>query len=94
MDAFMYRTSDGENWSAMAAVTVYVTPAEGPEEAPTPEPEPAPPEAEQPDSEPTEPDAGCDVGERLGRFLATARHGGFVHVRAVDMIFERVGRRR
>jgi VCBS repeat-containing protein len=95
MDAFMYRTSDGENWSAMAAVTVYVTPADVPEEAPMPEEEPAPPAEEQPGTDPTDPAEGCDMGERLGRFLANARHSSrFVHVRAVDLIFERVGRKR
>ena len=32
MDAFLYRTSDGEKWSAVAAVTIYVTPVDGPDE--------------------------------------------------------------
>ncbi len=97
MDAFMYRTSDGTNWSAMAAVTVYVTPAEAPAEAPTPDPEPAPPAEELPSNEnpePTEPEDDCHVGEGMLNFLARAQGSRFVHVRAVDMIFERVGRKR
>ena len=38
MDAFLYRTSDGRKWSAVAAVTIYVTPAvdDGPDETPAP----------------------------------------------------------
>ncbi len=94
MDAFMYRTSDGTNWSAMAAVTVYVTPAEGPAEAPTPEPEPAPPEEEGPndgDPQPGESEEDCHVSEGVLNLLARARGSRFVHVRAVDMIFERAG---
>jgi VCBS repeat-containing protein len=44
MDAFLYRVTDGELWSAFAAVTIHVTPAQAPDEAPLPElePEPAP----------------------------------------------------
>jgi hypothetical protein len=40
MDAFLYRVSDGARWSPLAAVTIHVTPADGPDEAPTPDPEP------------------------------------------------------
>jgi VCBS repeat-containing protein len=41
LDAFLYRVSDSELWSALAAVTIHVTPADnGPDQAPVPTPGP------------------------------------------------------
>jgi hypothetical protein len=38
LDAFLYRVSDGELWSPLAAVTIRVTAADDPDETPLPEP--------------------------------------------------------
>jgi hypothetical protein len=43
MDALLYRVSDGQLWSPLAAVTIHVTPAvTSPDPAPVPTPTPAP----------------------------------------------------
>jgi len=42
LDSFLYRVSDGELWSALAAVTLHVTASEDPEPAPVPSPVPTP----------------------------------------------------
>jgi hypothetical protein len=42
LDAFLYRASDGELWSALAAVTIHVTPRSEPAPVPVPQPEPEP----------------------------------------------------
>jgi VCBS repeat-containing protein len=42
LDSFLYRVSDGTLWSALAAVTLHVTPSEEPEPAPVPTPTPTP----------------------------------------------------
>jgi VCBS repeat-containing protein len=87
MDAFMYRVSDGELWSPLAAVTIHVTPADEPDEAPVPDPDPAPtpcdPEPAPPiacDPEPAPPadtddEPGCDVDDDVIDNIANGRHG-------------------
>jgi VCBS repeat-containing protein len=72
MDAFLYRVSDGDLWSALAAVTIHVNAAaETPDEIPTPTPEPEP----APEPEPCNPDPCCHVSENLISSIAAARHG-------------------
>jgi hypothetical protein len=92
MDAFLYRASDGEKWSALAAVTIHVTAADQPDEAPTPAPEPAPAPAPEPQPTP-EPQAChphphhcCHVGDNLLHALTHLRHGHH-YAQAVDAIF-------
>jgi VCBS repeat-containing protein len=42
LDSFLYRVSDGTLWSALAAVTIHVTPSTEPAPVPTPTPTPTP----------------------------------------------------
>jgi VCBS repeat-containing protein len=88
MDAFLYRVSDGTLWSPLAAVTIHVTPADGPDEAPIPTPAPAP----QPDPEPQpcHPHHCCHVASHVLDAVAHGHHGGHDggHLaRAVDAVF-------
>lgn len=71
MDAFLYRVSDGELWSALAAVTIHVTPAaDTPDEIPTPDPDPIPEPGEDPCPPPP-----CQVSDDLIDAVAAGRHG-------------------
>jgi hypothetical protein len=71
--------SDGALWSPLAAVTIHVTPADGPDEAPVPTPEPG----NDPDSDP--PCHGHVADNVLNALASAASHGA--HARAVDAIF-------
>jgi hypothetical protein len=93
MDAFLYRASDGAKWSALAAVTIHVTAAQGPDEAPTPAPTPTPTPTPQPTPDPCQPPPchpqphHChQIAEPLLHALAHVRHGHAYH-QAVDAIF-------
>ena len=88
MDAFMYRVSDGELWSPLAAVTIHVTPADEPDEAPLPDPEPVPtpcdpePAPVACDPAPTPPaesevDPVCDGVDDVIDAIATGQHGNY-----------------
>jgi hypothetical protein len=49
IDSFLYRASDGELFSALAAVTIRVTASQAPAPSPIPEPEPEPSPAPEPE---------------------------------------------
>jgi VCBS repeat-containing protein len=98
MDAFLYRTHDGTNWSAVAAVTVHVTPVDGPDETPTPNPDPEPTPTPTPtpgtDPEPCQPvpchpQPSCHVGDGVLNVVVGAHfgHHSHLHARAVDSLF-------
>jgi VCBS repeat-containing protein len=64
-DAFVYRATDGTNYSLLTAVTLRVTPAESPNPAPIPEPDPGPGDGD---------DGGTGGGcHRRNSHLASAR---------------------
>jgi VCBS repeat-containing protein len=86
MDAFLYRVSDGQLWSPLAAVTIHVTPASGPDEAPVPAPTPAPAPEPNPDPQPCHPHVCCEVSDNVMNALAATGHGQH-HAQAVDAVF-------
>jgi VCBS repeat-containing protein len=98
MDAFLYRVSDGTQWSPLAAVTIHVTPASGPSQAPTPSPDPAPVPAPTPDPspnpspnpDPCHPHDCCNMAENIVHAVAHGHHGHHHLAHAVDAIFSRV----
>jgi hypothetical protein len=83
MDAFLYRISDGTQWSPLAAVTIHVMPTDGPDEAPLPDAEP------EPQPEPCRPrPPRCPDSDLLANAEGNGHHHGhFAH--AVDAIFSR-----
>jgi len=91
MDAFMYRVSDGELWSPLAAVTVHVTAADGPDETPVPEPTPTPCPPQPCDPYPHCGETGGNDDGRHGNgtsmLARSARQSD--HADAVDEIFSR-----
>jgi VCBS repeat-containing protein len=97
MDAFMYRVSDGMQWSPLAAVTIHVTPANSPSQTPTPSPDPAPvptpAPAPTPDPapspEPCHPHDCCHVADHIVHAVAHGHHGHEL-AHAVDKIFSHV----
>jgi hypothetical protein len=93
MDAFLYRVSDGELWSALAAVTIHVTATDDPSEAPVPEPEPCPAPEPEPIPEPCPAPPTCSVDE-IAETVVRGRHGhsggsGHSLSEAVDEIMAR-----
>jgi hypothetical protein len=89
-DAFLYRVSDGTQWSPLAAVTIHVTPADGPDEAPVPTPTPAPAPNPAPNPEPCHPHDCCHVSDHIVHAVAHGHHGHHHLAHAVDAIFSRV----
>ncbi len=87
MDAFLYRASDGQKWSALAAVTIHVTPGQAPDEAPVPAPTPTPPPQPGTDSCHPHPHHCCHVADHVLTALAHVHHGHHFHAHAVDAIF-------
>jgi len=86
IDSLLYRVSDGQLWSPLAAVTVHVTPASGPDQAPVPTPAPTPNPTPNPQPEPCQQPHHCCHEEHA---LATNvdHHVSHHWAQAVDTLF-------
>jgi large repetitive protein len=89
MDAFLYRVSDGELWSPLAAVTIHVTPhtSEAPVPTPAPAPQPCPEPAPAPEPEPCHPVVHCHVSDHVMNAVAHGQGHAWGHAKAVDAVF-------